>query len=182
MYHVPPSATGNVSLSVFSLSSLSIRTSQPRRTRAPGTASKPWPPSCLLCLGSRRTGWSCTIRTGTRPLLTRPTRPRETSRLKCEDAHTHTQSPWKHTLRFRRTHWTSKKIFISTFFLFFGKDITHSSQSPAMCSVGYHTVFVYCCGGQTRKEDCSTLYFRKDYWNERTEARHVWVREVFKWT
>lgn len=42
-----------------------------------------------------------------------------------------------------------------------------------MCSVGSHTVFVYCCSGQTWKEDCSTLYFRKDYWKARTGARHV---------
>lgn len=48
-----------------------------------------------------------------------------------------------------------------------------------MCSVGSHTVFVYFCSGQTWKEDCSTLYFRKDYWKERTGAWHVCDWEKF---
>lgn len=167
----------------LSLSSFSIRTSQPRRTRAPGTASRPWPPSCPSCLGSRRTGWSCTIRTGTPPPLTHPTRPRETSRLKCEDTQTYTHSP-EHThahAGYRRTqsYWTSEKLYISPWF----SAHTHCSPSPAMCSVGSHTVLVYRCSGQTWKEDCSTLYFHKDYWKERTGAWHVcdW-RKIFKWT
>lgn len=62
------------------------RTSQTQRTRAPGTASRTWPPSCPSCLGSRRTGWNCTIRTGTPPPPTHPTHPRATFRLRCEDA------------------------------------------------------------------------------------------------
>lgn len=73
-------------LSSSSSSASSARTSQPQRARAPGTASRTWPRSCPSCLGSRRSAWSCTIRTGTPPPPTRRTRPRATSRLKCEDA------------------------------------------------------------------------------------------------
>lgn len=64
----------------------SSRTSQTQRTRAPGTASRTWPPSCPSCLGSRRTGWNCTIRTGTPPPPTHPTPLRGTFRLRCEEA------------------------------------------------------------------------------------------------
>lgn len=73
-------------MAVFLLILFLSRTRPTQRTRAPGTASRTWPPSCPSCLGSRRTGWNCTIRTGTPPRPTHPTRPRATFRLRCEDA------------------------------------------------------------------------------------------------
>lgn len=81
---------------------------------------------------------------------------------------------WIHTCSCRDTEaqrwWTSEKLYISDFPQ---RSHTHCSSSPPMCSVGSHTVFVYCCSGQTWKGDCSTLYFHKDYWKVRTGAWHV---------
>lgn len=55
----------------------------------------------------------------------------------------------------------------------------NATAPPATCPAGSHTVFVYWRSGQARKEDCSTIYFRKDYWKERTGAWHVWDRGTF---
>lgn len=159
----------------FSLSPFCIRTNQTQRTRAHGTASRPWPPSCPSCLGSRRTGWSCTIRTGTPLLLTHRTRLRETSRLKCEDTQTYTPSfEYTHAHAEIKRHTEIENLWNAIRKWFSAKiSHTHCSSSPPMCSVGSHTVFVYCCSGQTWIGDCSTLYFRNDYWKVRTGAWHI---------
>lgn len=130
------------------------RTSQTQRTRAPGTASRTWPPSCPSCLGSRRTGWNCTIRTGTPPPPTHPTPPRGTFRLRCEEA-----QPLSDTCAHASPPWTPERLYISEFLQRFR---TRHTPSPPMCSVGSDIVFVYHRSGQTRwKGDCSTIYFRK---------------------
>lgn len=157
----------------FYLSPFSIRTSQPQRTKAPGTASRPWHQSCPLCLGSRRTGWSCTIRTGTHPLLTHLTHPRGIFRLKCEVKQTYT-----HSLEYTHAHAKIQRHtemnFWKAIHKWFSAKISHTLlpvSTNVLCRIPY--IFVYCGSGQTWKGDCSTLYFRKDYWKVRTGARNV---------
>lgn len=141
------------------------RTRPTQRTRAPGTASRTWPPSCPSCLGSRRTGWNCTIRTGTPPRPTHPTRPRATFRLRCEDAtdvqlltdntHVRALTP-RHaatTNSFQKA--THEWIFCKRF-----------SHTPLPVSTGALRQIRYCIclppqQADAEKGDCSTIYFRK---------------------
>lgn len=99
---------------------------------------------------------------------------------------------WRHPLKQTRSlvprcrgtqrHRTTEKLYIGTRVLC--KDHTHTlyySPPPHLlrCALSDPIVYVYCCSGQTWKEDCSTLYFRKDYWKERTGAWHVcdWLKK-----
>lgn len=130
----------------FPFSSFSPRTSPTPRTTAPGTASRPWPPSCLSCLGNKRTVWNCTIRTGIHPQRTHQTRPRETSKLKCEEMqtiHAHLNHRHELLLRNRHTHRHSipEKIYIGMIYCIGSQ--TFCSLPHAMCFVGSYTVFVY---------------------------------------
>lgn len=157
----------------FYLSPFSTRTSPPQRTKAPGTASRTWHQSCLLCLGNRRTGWSCTIRTGTHPLLTHLTHPRGIFRLKCEVTQTCT-----HSLEYTHAHVEMQRHtemnFWQAIHKWFTATISHtllSVSTNVLCRIPY--IFVYCWSGQTWKGDCSTLYFHKDYWKVGTGAWHV---------
>lgn len=166
----------------FSLSYFSTRTSPPQRTRAPGTASRPWPPSCPLYPGSRRTEWSCTIRTGTRPPPTHPIRLRETSRLKCEDADdTHSNTNML-TSRHRGTQrdWTSAKLYISDFPR---RSHTHTAPRLLQCALLDPILYLFTAAEDRHEKKTVLLYiFRKDYW-KRTGAWHVWDwQHFFKWT
>lgn len=61
-----------------------FRTNPPQTTSNLGTALRPWSPSSLAAAVNTRTGWSYSVKPGTLPPPSRPTHPKETSRLKCE--------------------------------------------------------------------------------------------------
>lgn len=168
----------------FPLSSFSIRTSQPQRTRAPGTASRPWPPSCPSCLGIRRTGWSCTIRTGTPPLLTHRTRPREISRLKCEDTQTYT-----HSLEYTHAHaeiqrHTEMVNFWKAIHKWFSAKISHTLL---LVSTNVLRRIPYCICLLLQWTDMERRLFYSIFSQRLLKSKNrgltrLWLMKIFKWT
>lgn len=174
------------------LLSSSIRTSQPQRSRAPGTASRLWPPSCPSCLGSRKTGWSCTIRTGIPPLLTHLTRPRETSRLKCEDTQT-----YPHSLKYTHAHaemqmhteilnfW--KAILIRTWVqtrTHTCKDLTYTAPCFLQCALSDPILYLFTAAADRHGKKTVLLYiFAKTVLKRKNRGlTRLRLRKIFKWT
>lgn len=158
--------------------SLSSRTSQPQR-KALGTASRPWPLSWPLCLGSRKIGWSCTIRTGTPPLLIHRSLLKETSRLKFKTTLVHAH--WLdhlHAHAETQLH-TEKPNFCKSIYKFMGVFLAHSLHATPRVLLRW---IPYCIGLLLQWTDTRRLFFyifHKDYWKERTGAWYVCEWETF---
>lgn len=148
------------------------RTRQTQRTRAPGTTSRTWPPSCPSCLGSRTTGWNCTIKTGTPPPPTHPTHPRATFRLRCEDAQTYSCS--RHMRAHTEAHGDNGLLKGYTR-VNFCKGFAHAAPRLHRCAPSDPILYLFTttAGRNGERRLFYGIFSQKDNWNVRTGARHV---------
>lgn len=90
------------------------RTRPQQMSSNPGTALRQWQPSHHPAPADKnQIEWSCTVKPGTLPPQTLLTRQRETSRLKCEETHTHKKDTRINGRRF--TKWRIYKRIIHLF-------------------------------------------------------------------